>query len=107
MQGAVLHIKILFPGYPCCGVNRPGFSRRSRASESITFKLYRRELVARTMQTLHVVEHLYVVECVGPRINPRRIDLALDPLALQELEEALGHRVIVTVAAPTRTLGKH
>ena len=38
--------------------------------------------LAKCMPTLHVVERLDVVEYVGPRISPRRIDLALDPLEI-------------------------
>lgn len=35
-----------------------------------------------------------------PRLIPRSVDLAPDPLALEQVEEALGHGVVVAVAPP-------
>ena len=51
------------------------------------------------MAPLWVVEHLDVVEDIGLGGIARRIDLAADAFALEQLEEALGHGVVVAVAA--------
>lgn len=51
------------------------------------------------MATHRVVEHLDVVEHVRGCGGPGRVDPPLDPLLLQDAEEALGHRVVVAVAA--------
>lgn len=50
------------------------------------------------MAAAGVVEHLDVVEQITPGRGPGQIDLATDPLPLQQLEEALGDRVVVTVS---------
>ena len=55
------------------------------------------------MATHRVVEHLDVVEHVRGCGGPGRIDSPLDPLLLQDAEEALGHRVVVEVAATVMT----
>lgn len=46
-----------------------------------------------------VVEHLDVVEHVRCGGGPGRVDPPLDPLLLQDAEEALGHGVVVAVPA--------
>ena len=52
------------------------------------------------MTALRVVEHLDVVEYIGSCIASGRIDSTTDALALEQLEEALGHSVIMAVASP-------
>lgn len=52
------------------------------------------------MAPLWVVEHLDVVEDIGLGIGSRGVGLAAHALALEQLEEALDHRVVVAVAAP-------
>ena len=49
---------------------------------------------------LGVVKHLDVVEDIAAGQVSGLIDLAPDPLALEQLEEALGHRVVVAIAPP-------
>src|SRR5512145_2145261 len=71
-----------------------------------SFELYRREVSGDVVATLGVVEHLYVVEDVGPGLDTRRVDLATDPLTFEQLEEALGHGVVMAVAAPAHAGGQ-
>ena len=86
-------------GFP---VNRPGFCRHSRAvSQGLLFKLYRRQALVVAMPAHRVVEQLDVVEHIRPRLVPGRVDLALHSLPLEQLEEALGHGVVVAVSATT------
>ena len=47
-----------------------------------------------------VVEHFDVAEDVRAGVAACGADLPTDTLALEQLEEALGHRVVVAVAAP-------
>ena len=68
----------------------------------LLFVLYRRKAVVVSVSAFGVVEHLDIVEHVTPRIIACGVDLALDPLQLEQLEEALDHCVVVAVAAPTR-----
>lgn len=49
---------------------------------------------------LGVVKHLDVIEDILPGVLPRGVNLSLDALALEQLEEALGHRVVVAIAPP-------
>ena len=51
------------------------------------------------MPAFGVVKHLDVVEHVATRRIPGQVDLSPDPLSLEQLEEALGHGVVVAVAA--------
>lgn len=51
------------------------------------------------MAPLWVVEHPDVVEDISLGISARQIDLAADAFALEQLEEVLGHGVVVAVAA--------
>lgn len=53
------------------------------------------------MLTLSVVKHLDVIEHILPAFVARQINPAPDPLTFQQLEEALHHRVVMAVAAPT------
>ena len=64
-----------------------------------SLELYRRSISGSAMAALRVVEHLDVVEDIGSRVIAGRIDLAADAFALEQLEEALGHGVVVAVAA--------
>jgi hypothetical protein len=52
------------------------------------------------MSSLRVVEHFDVVEDIGPCLLVGVVDPTLDPLPLQQLEEALDDGVVVTVAPP-------
>lgn len=52
------------------------------------------------MTPLWVIEHLDVVEDIGACVTARGVDLAAHALALEQLEEALGHRVVEAVAPP-------
>ena len=65
-----------------------------------SLELYRRSISGSAMAALRVVEHLDVVEDIGSRVIAGRIDLAADAFALEQLEEALGHSVVVAVATP-------
>ena len=51
------------------------------------------------MFALRVVEHLYVIEHVLPCVFAGPVGSAPDPLALEQVEEALGNGVVMTVAA--------
>src|SRR5690606_1236874 len=53
------------------------------------------------MPALWVVEHFDVVEHIAPGGRARQVDPPLDSLAFEQLEEALGHRVVVAIAAAT------
>ena len=46
-----------------------------------------------------VIEHLDIIEHVLARLGPGPIDFPTDALALEQVEEALGHRVVMAVAA--------
>lgn len=65
-----------------------------------SFELDRRSVAGGAVAPLGVVEHLDVVEDVGAGVTAGCIDLAADALALEQLEEALGHGVVMAVAAP-------
>ena len=52
------------------------------------------------MAAFRVVEEFDVVEYIAPRFFAIEVNLAPDAFALEQLEEALGHRVVVAVAAP-------
>jgi hypothetical protein len=51
------------------------------------------------MTASRVVEHLDVVEDIAAGQVSGLIDLAPDPLALEQLEEALGHSVVMAVSS--------
>lgn len=57
------------------------------------------------MPAFWVVKHLDVMENILPGRLPISIGLAPDPLALEQLKEAIGYRIVVTVTAPTLILG--
>ena len=65
-----------------------------------SFELDRRSVAGSAVTPLGVVEHLDVVEDVGTSVIPRGVDLSPDALAFEQLEKALGHGVVVAVAAP-------
>jgi hypothetical protein len=71
-----------------------------------SFKLYRRQVSGGVVAALGVVEHLDVVKDVGPGLVARRVNLAADPLAFEQLEEALGHGVVMAIAAPAHAAGQ-
>ena len=65
-----------------------------------SFELYRRSIAGGAVAPLWVVEHLDVIEDISLGGIARRIDLATDALlSLEQLEEALGLGVVVTIAA--------
>ena len=53
------------------------------------------------MLPLRVVKHLDVIEHVGLCSIPCYIDFPLDAFTLEQLEKAFGHRIVMTIAAPT------
>lgn len=53
------------------------------------------------MPSFEVVEQFDVIEDVGPCVITRGVDTPLDPLTLEQLEEAFGHSIVVAVASPT------
>ena len=65
-----------------------------------SFELYRRSVAGGAVAPLGVIEHLDVVEDIDAGIAACGVDLLADALALEQLEEALGHGVVVAVAAP-------
>src|SRR5690606_471617 len=66
-----------------------------------SLKFYRGHLSCVAVSPLRVVEHLDVIEDIGPGLLPGGIDAAPDSLSFEQLEEALGHGVVVAVTAPT------
>lgn len=58
------------------------------------------------MSPLGVVKYLDVIEHIASRLIPIAIDPALDPLTLEQLEEAFGDRIVMTVAAATHAANK-
>jgi hypothetical protein len=64
-----------------------------------SFELYRRQAFGSAMTASRVVEHLDAMEDIAASQIPGWIDLAPDALALEQLEEALGHGVVMAVAA--------
>ena len=62
------------------------------------FELYRRDSTRRVVAALGVVKHLDVAENIGAGILSGGVNLAANPLALEQLEEAFGHSVVLTVA---------
>ena len=52
------------------------------------------------MFALRIVEHLDVVEDVLPRVVSGFVGSASDTFALQEVEEAFGDGIVVTIASP-------
>ncbi|MDP9995287.1 hypothetical protein J2W28_005748 [Variovorax boronicumulans] len=64
-----------------------------------SFELYWRSIPGSAVALLRVVEHLDVVEDIGLGGIACQIDLAADAFALEQLEAALGHGVVVAVAA--------
>ena len=64
------------------------------------FKLYRRGAARGVVAAAGVVEHLDVVEDIGPCILPGWVDLLADSLALEQLEEALNHSNGMAIATP-------
>lgn len=64
-----------------------------------SFELDRREPIGMPVTPHGVIEHLNVLEHVLAGGVAARIDPAPNSLPLEQLEEALGHRIVVTVAA--------
>lgn len=63
-----------------------------------SFELYRRQAFGSDMKASGAVEHLDVEEDIAAGQIPSWIDLAPESLALEQLEEALGHSVVMAVA---------
>lgn len=64
-----------------------------------SFEPYRRSVAGSAAATLEVVEHLDVVEDIGSGVIEGLVDLAADAFALEQLEETLGHAVVVAVTS--------
>jgi hypothetical protein len=65
-----------------------------------SLELYGRQVASGVVATLGVIEHLDVVEDIGPGLIARRIGLPANALSLEQLEEALCDCVVMAVAAP-------
>ena len=66
-----------------------------------TLELGGRCAAGSTVAPLGVIEHLDVAEDVGPGCISCRVYLPTNAFPLEQLEEALGHGVVVAVAATT------
>jgi hypothetical protein len=64
-------------------------------------ELYRRDVASGIVSTLGVVKHLDVNEDIGPSVLSDVVDLTPNAFALEQLEEALGHCVVMAVTSPT------
>ena len=64
-----------------------------------SLELYRRSIAGSAVATFGVVEHLDVVEDIGPCVVASPIGLAANAFTFEQLEETLSHSVVVTVAA--------
>ena len=64
-----------------------------------SFKFYRGDIPGSAVASLGVVEHLNVVKDVCSCVIAGWVDLATNTFTLEQLEEALGHGVVVTVPA--------
>jgi len=53
---------------------------------------------------LWIVKHLGVIEDITPCLFPSAVCLASDPFPFHELEEALGHGVIVAISSSAHAL---
>jgi hypothetical protein len=87
-------------------VNSPEFTRHSAVQFLLLFKVDWRQHSVSNMIALRVVEHLDVVEGVSPCLISGFVDFASDAFAFQEVEEALGDGVVVTVSAATHAVFK-
>lgn len=67
------------------------------------FVLDRAEVAERRVPPLPVIEHLDVLEDVGPRFDPRRVPPAQHQLGRERAEEALDRGLVITGAAPSRS----
>ena len=67
------------------------------------FELYRRDAARCVVATLGVVEHLDLVKDISTGILPGWVDLAANPLTLEQLEEAFGHSIVMAVAPAAHT----
>jgi len=87
-------------------VNRPGFPDTFEPLEIASFELYGRQVAGGVVATPGVIEHLDVVEDIGPGLIARRIDLSANALSLEQLEEArVGGRHAVAVALEVHQAG--
>lgn len=66
------------------------------------FELYWRNATGRVVTAFGVVEHLDVMKDIGTGILAGWVELATNPLTLEQLEEAFSHSVVMAVAAATR-----
>ena len=64
----------------------------------LPFELDGRQHPVSYMFSFWIVEHLDVIEHILPGFGPRPVCLAPDPLALEEIEEALHHGVVMAVS---------
>jgi hypothetical protein len=65
------------------------------------FELYRQNASGRVVSPLWVVEHFDVVEDIASGLVAGGIDLTTNPFALEQLEKAFHHRVVMIIAALT------
>lgn len=71
-----------------------------------SFELDRRSVAGCAVTPFGVIEHLDVIEDVATRLTARGVDLPTHAFALEQLEEALGHGVVMAVATPTHAADK-
>lgn len=65
-----------------------------------SLELYRRHHAIVDVFAGRVVEHLDLVEHILARFIPRSIGPAPDPLALEQVEEALDHGIVLAIPTP-------
>jgi len=61
-------------------------------------------LIAEAVPALWIVKHFYVNEDVASGIRPGLIGLSAHPFAFEQLKEALGDSIVVTIPRPAHAL---
>ena len=90
-------------GVDAHGLNRPGFSRRSRFSKSAHSRILPVNDRRHAVTPPRVVEHLDVVEDIRYGLSAGGVDAAANALALEQMEEALGHGVVMAITPAAHT----
>lgn len=80
-------------------MNSPEFRRHPRVIFSAAFRTLRATASVPDVFALRVVEHFDVVEHVLASFIARTVDPSTYSLSLQKIEKALGHRIVMAVAA--------
>ncbi len=66
-------------------------------------ELYGRNVAGGIVPMLWVVKHLDVIEDIDPSVLLGEFNLTENAFALEKLEEALGHCVVMAISSPTHT----